>query len=72
VQVTAFAGLHPNDKTAEVSVTLAPDDAAALAAASGGAGGSAPSIYNAVTTFEAGIEPGAAPRHLCDGIHCSQ
>jgi hypothetical protein len=53
VQVTAFAGLHPNDKTAEVSVTLAPDDAAALAAASGGAGGSAPSIYNAVTTFEA-------------------
>jgi len=53
VQMTAFSGLHPNDKTAEVSVTVAPDDAATLAAASAAGGASASSIYNAVTSFEA-------------------
>lgn len=55
MQVAAFSGLHPNDKTAQVSVTLAPsaggDDAAASSAALATQAVN-PSIYKAVQTFD--------------------
>lgn len=45
--MAAFTGLHPNDKTAQVSVTLSDESAAALAGA-----GANPTIYKAVQTFD--------------------
>lgn len=46
VQLAAYSGLHPNDKTAEVSVTVAQDDAASSSGAVN------PTIYRAVETFD--------------------
>jgi hypothetical protein len=48
--VNAFSGLHPNDATAQVSVTLAPGDEAAAVAGAGS--GDVPSIYRAVQQFD--------------------
>ena len=51
VQIAAFTGLHPNDRTAQVSVTMGADDSAASGAALAGAPAPA-TIYKAVATFD--------------------
>lgn len=48
VQLSAHSGLHPNDKTAEVSVTVAQDDGAASSSSTP----ANPTIYRAVETFD--------------------
>jgi len=51
IQISAYSGLHPNDKTAEVTVTGPSDDAAEGSSAA--TTPASPTIYKAVTSFEA-------------------